>query len=103
MAPLTNLVTSISQTLAISQDINMPYINGTYHRRADNKMCGSEKNHHKTHAPADEAGVVWQKSGTSCMPKYLDKDQTYKIRKTVDKMSEDYNNKKKKSGCFPKK
>ena len=101
MDPLNNLVTSISQTLAISQDINMPYVNGVYHRRADNKMCGSEKNHHKTHAPADEAGVVWQKSGTSCMPKYLDKDQTYKIRKTVDKMSEDY--KKKKSGCFPKK
>ena len=102
VAHLTKLVASASQILVSSQSINMPYTNGTYHRRADNQICGSEKNHSKTHTPADEAGVVWQKTGTSCMPKYLKKDQDIKIRRTVEKMNDDYN-KKKKFSCFPKK
>ena len=48
VAHLTKLVASASQILVSSQSINMPYTNGTYHRRADNQICGSEKNHSKT-------------------------------------------------------
>ena len=79
----------------------MPF--GTYHRRVDHQLCGSEKNHAKTHEPADEAGVTWQKTGNTCMPKYLQKDQDIKIKRTVEKMNDDFNNKKKKYNCFPKK
>ena len=86
---------------AIFCGINMPF--GTYHRREDNQLCGSEKNHAKTHQPENEAGVTWQKNGTTCLPKYLQKDQDIKIKRTVEKMNNDFNSKKKKYNCFPKK
>ena len=79
----------------------MPF--GVYHRREDNQICGSERNHAKTHQPRDEAGVTWQKSGSSCLPKYLQKDQDVKIRRTVDKMNADFEAKKKQYQCFPTK
>ena len=81
--------------------VNMPY--GTFHRREDNQICGSKKNHASVHQPKDEAGVTWQKNGTSCLPKYLQKDQDVKIRRTVDKMNADFETKKKKYQCFPTK
>ena len=81
--------------------IKMPY--GTYHRRQDNEICGSEKNHSSTHQPKDEAGVCFQKNGASCLPKYLDKDRDIKIQRTVDKMNDDFTNKKKAYQCFPTK
>ena len=79
----------------------MPY--GTFHRREDHAICGSEKNHSGTHKPKDTAGETFQKTGATCMPRYLEKDRDIKIKRTVDKMSDDFVNKKKSYQCFPTK
>ena len=74
-----------------------------YHRRQDNAICGSETNHGKTHCPEDTAGQSWQKQGATCLPKYLDKDRDIKIRRTADKMNDDFNNSRKSCQCLPTK
>ena len=78
---------------------NMPF--GTYHNREDNAICGSESNHHKTHQPKDEAGVVWQKNYNTCLPMYKDKDREQKFKHVAEKMNSDFQLKKKAGQCFP--
>ena len=78
---------------------NMPF--GTYHNREDNAICGSESNHHKTHQPKDEAGVVWQKNFNTCLPMYKDKDREQKFKHVAEKMNSDFQLKKKAGQCFP--
>ena len=73
------------------------------HRREDNKICGSEKNHHKTWEPKDTAGSTWQKEGKTCMPSYLNKDRDYKIKRTMDDIDKTFRDQKKMWQCFPKK
>ena len=79
----------------------MPF--GTYHRREDNQICGSETNHNKTHEPKDEAGVCWQKNFNTCLPMYREKDRDAKIQRVADKMNDDFEKKKKAYQCFPTK
>ena len=78
----------------------MPF--GTYHGRQHNSVCGSEHNHHKTHQPKDEAGVIWQKNFNSCMPMYTDKDREQKIKYVAEKLNNDFEKKKSAGQCYPK-
>ena len=74
-----------------------------YHRRQDSAICGSERNHGKQHKPYDTAGETFQKTGSECLPKYLEKDRDVKIRRTLDKLNDDFQTKKKAYQCFPTK
>ena len=91
--------TGINYTKETNFSNNMS--NGGYHRRQDSQYCGSESNHSSTHQPKDKAGVLWQKTSKTCLPRYQERDREMKIKYVAEKMNNDFEKKRKTGQCFP--